>query len=183
MLEKKLIEYLKANNAYDSFNKKQRIILIASEFDKQTLSAVAWLITNNVDIACYKINPIRIAENTFLNIERILPKDKNEDYFVAIDEKGEVIRHLNKKINRTIKPRMKSLFDAGILKEKDIIVFKNKENSDAEVVDYKKVIYQGKEMSYVEWGKLITGWSAVCIYEWAKKKGEDKTLDDYRDEL
>jgi len=38
---RKLNEFLRANEAEKNFNKKQRIVLVASDFDEQTLSAVA----------------------------------------------------------------------------------------------------------------------------------------------
>lgn len=41
-----LNEFLSVNEAENSFNKKQRIILVASDFDEQTLSAVSWLNSN-----------------------------------------------------------------------------------------------------------------------------------------
>lgn len=40
---RKLNEFLRVNDAQKNFNEKQRIILVASDFDEQTLSAVAWL--------------------------------------------------------------------------------------------------------------------------------------------
>ncbi len=63
---RKLNEFLEANDAHKDFNEKQRIILVASDFDDQTLSAVAWLNNNNVDISCYKLTPYRINEDIFL---------------------------------------------------------------------------------------------------------------------
>ena len=47
--EEELNKFFIKNNI-SSFNEKQRIILVASEFDKQTLSAVAWLNKSKVDI-------------------------------------------------------------------------------------------------------------------------------------
>ena len=48
---RKIKEFLKVNNSIDKFNENQRIILVASEFDEQTLSAVAWLNKNKVDMS------------------------------------------------------------------------------------------------------------------------------------
>jgi len=67
-----LNDFLEKNNAVKTFNSKQRIILIASSFDNQTLSAVAWLIANNVDIGCFELSPIKIMELCLLNKEEIL---------------------------------------------------------------------------------------------------------------
>ena len=54
---RKLNEFLRVNDAQKNFNEKQRIILGASDFDQQTLSAVAWLNSNNVDMSCYRLTP------------------------------------------------------------------------------------------------------------------------------
>jgi hypothetical protein len=53
-------EFLTDNDAMRNFNKKQRIILVASQFDEQTLSACAWLINNHVDITCITVEPQKI---------------------------------------------------------------------------------------------------------------------------
>ncbi|MDU4545932.1 MAG: hypothetical protein E6Y69_03930 [Clostridium botulinum] len=55
-----LNDFLEKNNALKTFNSKQKIILIASSFDRQTLSAAAWLIANDVDISCFKLSPMKI---------------------------------------------------------------------------------------------------------------------------
>ena len=54
---RKLNEFLRVNDAQKNFNEKQRIILVASDFDEQTLSAVAWLNSNNVDMSCFRLTP------------------------------------------------------------------------------------------------------------------------------
>jgi len=67
-----LNDFLEKNNALKTFNSKQRIILIASSFDKQTLSAAAWLIGNNVDISCFELSPMKIRELCLLNKKGML---------------------------------------------------------------------------------------------------------------
>ena len=57
--KRKLTDFVNNNEIVD-FNVHQRIILIASDFDEQTLSAVAWLNSNQVDISCYRICPYKI---------------------------------------------------------------------------------------------------------------------------
>lgn len=52
-------EFMESNEIDpENFNRKQRIILIASEFDDQTLSAAAWLNSNKINISCYEIKTI-----------------------------------------------------------------------------------------------------------------------------
>ena len=34
-----------------------------------------------------------------------------------------------------------------------------------------------KNLTYNQWGQKVTGWSSICIYEWAIHKETGKTLD------
>ena len=54
---RKVKEFLKKNEAENTFNGDQRIILVASDFDEQTLSATAWMSKNGIDISCIRIQP------------------------------------------------------------------------------------------------------------------------------
>jgi hypothetical protein len=86
MARRKIDEFLKANGATNSFNKRQRIVLVSSSFDKQTLSAVAWMNANGIDISCISLNPIRSAGQAFLSAEMLIPARKIEDYYIEIRE-------------------------------------------------------------------------------------------------
>jgi len=178
-------DFLESNNSLKTFNQKQRIILIASSFDNQTLSAVAWLISNNVDISCFSIMPLKINNQVFLQVERILPPPSIEDYYVDIEVKREVEAERNSTdITRANLPRMPKLFEWGLLKKGDKLYIKNhdKEASMAEVIDERFVNYKGNKITYNQWGQYVTGWSSICIYAWAVKLDCDKTLDSLRKE-
>lgn len=176
-------DFLVSNNSLKTFNQKQRIILIASSFDEQTLSAVAWLIANQVDISCFSICPIKINEQVFFQVDRVLPIPSIEDFYVDIKESR--LGHKKEKTSeRTNLPRMPKLFEWKILKKGDKLYIRNadKEDSMAEVVDTKTVLYKEKIMSYNDWGQMVTNWSSIGIYEWAIKLGTDKTLHQLREE-
>lgn len=87
-----LLDYLKENNAENTFNAHQRIVLIASAFDPQTRSACAWLAKNKIDIRCLQLSPIKYKEQHFFNIDQIIPPPSLDQYFVEIadpnDPKG-----------------------------------------------------------------------------------------------
>lgn len=177
--------FLEKNSALKTFNKKQRIILVASSFDRQTTSAVAWLIANKVDISCFTLKPVKIGEGLFLDINRMLPPQMLEDFFVDIEAKKrpEVISEdVETGITRTYLPRMDKLFMWGLLRKDDVIVVKNFDDSEAVVRDTKSVVYQSEVMTFNTWAEKVTGWSAVNIYEWTLIKGETKTLDQKRRE-
>src|SRR5439155_27356429 len=53
-----LESFLETNKIKEQdFNQRQRITLIASAFDEQTLSACAWLSKNGIDLRCLTISP------------------------------------------------------------------------------------------------------------------------------
>jgi hypothetical protein len=53
------------------------------------------------------------------------------------------------------------------------------EGSEAEVIDEKYVKFKDEKLSYNDWGKKVTVWSTIGIYDWAMK-GAD-TLAELRD--
>ena len=176
-------DFLISNNSLKTFNQKQRIILVASSFDTQTLSAVAWLISNNVDISCFSIMPLKINNQVFLQVDRILPPSSIEDFYINIEDNKEVEVGKNQtEIIRTNLPRMPKLFEWGLLKKGDKLYIRNhdKEASTAEVIDQRFVNYKGNKITYNQWGQDVTGWSSICIYEWAVKLDCDRTLDNLR---
>lgn len=176
-------EFLKDNKAEKSFNKKQRIILIASEFDIQTESAVAWLISNNVDISCFTMKPVRLNNNLYLETERILPPPMLEDYYVNIqsseaNDKSEI----RSRVERSIFPKMDKLFEWGLVKEGDRLHIKNREQEVGIAIDHRYVDVNGEKMTYNSWGKKVTDWSAIQVYTWIVKEDVKRTLDELRQE-
>lgn len=186
MGRRKLAEYLEENRAEKTFNQKQRIILIASSFDDQTLSAVAWLIQNGLDIAVFQLTPKRVGSALFLDIQRILPPDRLDDFYQDVISRSSAPprQSISGTRGRTSLPRMRTLMDWGILKHGDTLVIKGNEDQDseAEVIDHRFVRFKNEEITYNDWGKKVTGWSSICIYEWAMVKGDTKTLAERRQE-
>lgn len=180
---RKLKEFLNANKGINAFNRKQRIILIASSFDDQTLSAVAWLVYNNVDISCCTLSPIRINDHIFLQVEKVLPPPSLEDFYVDISEGKSPAqgKEPSTGIKRTNLPKMPQLFEWGILKKGDKLSIRNHDKSEAEVVDAREVMFNGEQLTYNQWGQKVTDWSSICIYDWAVRE-DGKTLGELRED-
>ena len=176
-------DFLEQNNAQRTFNQKQRIILLASDFDEQTLSAVAWLISSGVDIAAFRITPRRCRDQHFVEATRVLPPDEIQNFYVDIASpvRGSAPR-MEAPRRRASLPRMNKLIEWGIIKAGDFVELVNHDNSDAQVVDHKTVRFRDRTMTFNDWGTSITGWSSICIYDWAKKKDDNKTLSELRRE-
>lgn len=178
---RKLREFLLANEAEKTFNGNQSIILIASDFDEQTLSAVAWLNKNNVNISCYKLIPYRHKQTIFLSTEKLLPITDYSDYYVNLLDKSPSA--VSKKTYKTRKqlPKIDDMLKWGVVKEGDIIIAKGKDD-EGKLLANGNILADGKEQSLQKWLKNIYGWSSVQTYVFAVKKDSGKTLSEIREE-
>ena len=179
-------DFLERNKATKTFNRRQRIILAASAFDPQTLAAVSWLISNKVDICCFAFKPLMLGKQVFLQIEKILPPARIEDFYLDVKTSGTLpnmnLTEAKSATKRTFLPRMKTLIEWGCLKPGDKLMIQKVQNSEAEVIDATTVRFKGQVMTFNQWGQKATGWSAICIYEWAIHIAKGKSLDELRRE-
>ncbi len=180
--KRKLDEFLEENSAAATFNQKQRIVLIASGFDAQTLSAVAWLVANQVDIACFTLTPGKLLEQDFINIEKILPPPLLQDHYVGLpsrnntgDKPAGPPRPTNDNGAKVNLPKIGELMKAGLLKQGDFLKLRGESEADskAKILDSNQVEYGGKTLSYNQWGQKVKGWSAINIYDWAELVSTD----------
>lgn len=179
---RKLNEFLLANDVEKNFNQKQEIILVASDFDEQTLSAVAWLNNNNVDISCFKLIPYKLNEEVFFNIEKILPVANYDDFYVNLMDKVITTKTSNnKKITRRTLPKIDAMLEWGIVKEGDIIQAKDKD-FEAILLSNGNVLVNDEEKSMQVWLKALYGWSSIRTYVFAIHKETGKTLHELREE-
>ena len=179
---RKLNEFLQVNDAQKNFNEKQRIILVASDFDEQTLSAVAWLNSNNVDMSCYRLTPYKLNEDLFFYVEKLLPVTNYDDYYVNLMDKSIVTTVTgDKKITRRSLPKIDLMLEWGVVKEGDIIVAKGRED-EGRLLSNGNVMVNGEEKSMQAWLKEVYGWSSVQTYVFAVHKETGKTLSQIREE-
>lgn len=179
---RQLLEFLSHNNAERMFNEKQRIMLFASDYDKQTLSAAAWLVNSGVDMSVFRLNPLKVEQFMFLSVEKVLPLEQIENFYVEIAERSVKAKYGGasnskdgKRTQRTL-PRMGKLFEWGVLGAGDELYIKGYEGSTVTVLNEKEVEYNGRTCRFNEWGCEVTGWSTICIYDFAVLKREEKTL-------
>ncbi|HSH01738.1 MAG TPA: hypothetical protein VLL52_04405 [Anaerolineae bacterium] len=181
---RELYRFLEGNEALKIFNDKQRIILIASAFDDQTLSAVAWMIENGVDISCFTVTPMFIGEQSFVNIDKILPPVPIDDFYVGLGKVADIVTPttagVSSREKRRFLPRMNQLFDWKLIKRGDKLKIRNVEDACAIAINDTHVQVDGKQLTYNQWGQEATGWSTINVYEWIIHDGEGKTLDELR---
>lgn len=179
---RKLNEFLQVNDAQKNFNEKQRIILVASDFDEQTLSAVAWLNSNKVDMSCYRLTPYKLNEDLYFHVEKLLPVTNYDDYYVNLMDKSVMTTVTgDKKITRRSLPKIDLMLEWGVVKEGDIIVAKGRED-EGRLLSNGNVMVNGEEKSMQAWLKEIYGWSSVQTYVFAVHKETGKTLSQVREE-
>ncbi|MGS2778732.1 hypothetical protein ACVBAX_15300 [Robertmurraya sp. GLU-23] len=179
---RKLNEFLKVNEAEKSFNQKQKIILVASDFDEQTLSAVSWLNSNQVDMSCYKLTPYKVDDDIYLLKEKVLPVTNYEDYYVNLMDKSLAVSIKRSKggTRRTL-PKIDAMLEWGVVKEGDVIVAKDRGNEGVLMANGNIVVNE-EEQSMQAWLKEIYGWSSVQTYVFAIHKESGKSLSQIREE-
>ena len=177
---RKIKEFLEANEVDNQFNRGQKIILVASDFDPQTLSAVAWLNSNNVDMTCFRLVPYRVQEEVYLYAEKVLPVENYSDYYVNLMSKEfQGSTRKRKTGTKRVLPKIDSMLEWGVVKEGDVLQAKGK--SDEAVLQANgQVIAKGEEQSLQKWLKGIFGWSSVETYGFTVHKESGKTLSDIR---
>ena len=176
---RRMLETFLETNNVAKFNNRQRIILIASEFDEQTLSAVAWLNSNQVDISCYCLIPFKVDNHLLIHSQKILPIADYEDFYIGIKDKDSLGKAPKRDISRCSLPNIRSLLEWGVVSDGDIIVAKGR-TDEATLTGDGKVITPNGPLSLQQWLKSIFGWSSVQTYAFAVQKSSGKTLFELR---
>lgn len=184
---RELLNFLKQNNSLRTFNERQRIMLFASDYDKQTLSAAAWLVNSGLDMSVFRLNPLKTEHMMFINIEKVLPLEQIENFYVEIAERSTKAKYVAMstevgKRSKRVLPRMDKLIEWGVLSVGDELYIKGYDASSVTVHNEKEVLYKGETLRFNEWGRRVTGWSTICIYDFAVLTKEKKTLAELRRE-
>jgi hypothetical protein len=183
--EVRLNEFLSANKIEDKdVNRTQRVVLLASEFDDQTLSACAWLCKNNVDIRCLALYPMQFGDGTdyLIAVEQIIPPPALGDFLVGITKSGGQSQPTGDKMTRTTLPKLPQLIEWRVVDIDDELMVNKDSSQLAKLKANCSVECNGVTMSINAWAKQVTGWSAVNIYQWVTVVSKGKTLDVLRAE-
>lgn len=177
LAKRKIVQFLEVNKSLGNFNKSQRIILVASDFDVQTLSAVAWLSENGVQIECYKLIPYVFNGSFIINAEKILPVTKNQAHFIDIEDK-QTLNSRKQAKNRSL-PRLKEMIIWGVVQPGDIITPKNTDIKGT-VLENGLIKYGQEEKSLNLFVKEALEWSSVKPYVLAIHEQTNKSLSQLR---
>lgn len=177
-----LKDFISRNNIVE-FNKHQGIVLVASDFDEQTLSAVAWLDQNKVDISCYKVSPFKVANEICLAMEKVLPLEEYDKYFVEIPDKGVSIKNDKQSgITRQSLPRIDSMLKWEVVKAGDCLEAKGTDNDVILQADGTVRLQNGDTVTLQQWLKKVYGWPSVATYLFTIVKEKNKSLSELREE-
>jgi len=61
---------------------KQRIFLVAADYQEDVTSACAWLREYEIDISCFRLRPYKIGDQYVLQRERLIPPQELDDFMV-----------------------------------------------------------------------------------------------------
>lgn len=179
---RKLVDFFQQNDiSIEEFNERQKIILVASDFDNQTKSAVAWLNNNGVEIACYQLIPYKWNDHIFLDGKKILPLENYDDLYVDLISKSSSVSSKRSGIKRRSLPRINDMLNWGVVKEGDLLKVKN-HDATAVLLANGNVKVNEEEMSLQQWLKQVTGWPSVQTYAFTMHVEKDKTLSEIRRE-
>ncbi len=171
-----LHQFINHNKLIQNFNTRQRIVLIAPHFEERSLQTLNWLSKNGIELSCYELSPIKIGNSFALDLEKILPTEKDRDNFtvpttVPIPTTGRL---------PPMFPNMQKLLDWKIINSGDRLNIRDFADSDAIVVDHKYVMFKGEIMPFDEWGLAVTGWKSINIFDWAFHQTKRNTLFELR---
>jgi len=172
--------FLAANQANKDFNHHQRIVLIASSFDPQTLSACAWLANSGTDIRCISLTPLKYAQQCFLSVEQLIPPPALKEFFVEVVDATQANSKPStskSQVARQSLPKIAKMMEWNLIAPGDKLHISKYPSEIATIKDKNQVTYNGQSMNFNAWGQKVTGWSAINIYEWAVDQKTDKTLD------
>ena len=178
-----------AQNEIRDFNRMQRIVLVASEFDDHTLSAVAWLNRQGVNISCLRLIPYRdgTANRILLDIKKLLPVAETEDFLIDIIPYGQLNRtnRINQNSPRRSLPKIKKMLEWGIVNAGDEVYAKNVSEQKAILQTDGNVKPCGTDnkISLQKWLKEIYGWGSVATYDFTVTSSSGKTLAELREEF
>lgn len=85
------IENLCGEDAADTFNKNQRIILVSRDFSPDLISAVQWLILKGIDIKCIALTPYKDSQGLLIVPQVILPTPEISENIVRVRQAEEKV--------------------------------------------------------------------------------------------
>ncbi|MDD6548988.1 hypothetical protein [Blautia massiliensis (ex Durand et al. 2017)] len=155
---------------------------MASDYDDQTLSAVAWLNSNQVDISCCRLWPTKIGDQIFIHTDKILPVTEYDDFYVNVADQPAMTKGAKKDISRRSLPEIDKMLEWEIVKEGDVIIAKGTDQKAILQKDGQVMLADNTKESIQQWLKQVYRWSSVETYAFSVDAKTGKTLSQLRKE-
>jgi|GEM_PF-250563 len=166
---KKLEEFIETNDIpTERLNHAQKVVLIGAGFDEDTISAAAWMAENWLPLRVIEVRPYRLGKDLYaLDVQQIIPPSANKDYYVDVMARSSAMR-AGGRARGTLasRPRVKDLLAVGLIAEGDELWFKKTPDKRATLTADGRCKFEGREMSLLTYGKAVSGWQAVNVYDW-----------------
>ncbi len=65
----------------------QNIVFVAARFRREVTSTVLWLLEHGIEASCIKAIPYRFGDDTFLDLQRVIPTPEARDYMISMIRK------------------------------------------------------------------------------------------------
>jgi hypothetical protein len=80
---------------------RQRLMFVAANFRKEVTNTALWLLSNGIQLQCFKVTPYAMGESLFLNVDQIIPTPEVKELMIGItakqaDEKNTVTELKNR---------------------------------------------------------------------------------------
>lgn len=86
--EQTILEFLEWDEPQENeFGTDVRIILASADFSRELTTAILWLCDRDIDVRCVRLRPYGTKEETFLDVQQVIPLPEAADYSVRVQEK------------------------------------------------------------------------------------------------
>ena len=166
-------------------NHRQEIVLAGASFDDDTKSAATWMAKYGLPFRVIELQPIKVADQYFLNVNQLIPPSEYEDFYVDLVAVGNGHKTVAKTVSggRKTRIRLNAIMAAGKVSVGDEISFKPAPAKKARLLDAKRCQYKDEEMTILNWARDMSGWSSVNIYDWVTHVPSSRLLGEIRREL
>lgn len=94
-----LIEFLDRDEQDLLINRgDQRIVFVANNYRKEVTSTVLWLLKHDIQVQCFRALPFSMGEETFLQMEQIIPLPETKEFMIDAKEKEKEEKEISKTV-------------------------------------------------------------------------------------
>lgn len=66
---------------------RQRVMFVAAKFRKEVTSTALWLLSNGIQLQCFKVTPFSMEGELFLSVDQIIPTPESKELMIGMSAK------------------------------------------------------------------------------------------------